>query len=147
MTSIRPAGKEDAPALAYLFDQYRQFYGQQSDPEGAADFLKARLEAGESVVYLALEEGELCGFCQLYPIFSSVSMRRAWLLNDLYVHESFRKKGIASKLLDAVVTMAAEQKAPWLLLQTGAANTVAQALYEQKGWVRESDLFYRYDID
>ncbi|GAO42253.1 GNAT family N-acetyltransferase [Flavihumibacter petaseus] len=146
MITIRLAEVEDAPAAAYLFDQYRQFYYQKSNLQGATDFLTDRLKAKESALLIAVEEGELKGFCQLYPIFSSVSMRRAWLLNDLFVAEASRGKGIASRLLDAAVSMATDQGAGWLLLQTAPDNIPAQALYEKKGWLKENDLFYRFDI-
>ena len=41
------------PEIAVLFDQYRQFYGQKGDVDGAETFLKERLERRESVIFLA----------------------------------------------------------------------------------------------
>ena len=38
-----------------LFDAYRQFYGQPSDPAGARAFLGERLHLGDSMVFLALD--------------------------------------------------------------------------------------------
>lgn len=146
MTIVRAASTEDVPSVAYLFDQYRQFYQQASDLPAATLFLTDRMKEKESVILVAVAEGELLGFCQLYPIFSSVSMQRAWLLNDLFVQEAARGKGIASDLLDAAAKLAKDQGAKWILLQTGATNGPAQALYEKKGWVRETDLFYRFDV-
>ena len=37
--SVRPATRSDLDALVPLFDGYRQFYGQPSDPAGAREFL------------------------------------------------------------------------------------------------------------
>jgi len=142
MITIRKATIDDLGAVAPLFDLYRQFYGQPSDPGAALDFLRARMEAGESTILLAVDEGDALGFCQLYPIFSSVSMRRAWLLNDLYVRTAARGKGVATALLSAAAEFGRGQQAKWLLLQTGATNGIAQALYEKNGWMREYDLFY-----
>ena len=146
MISIRRATIEDLASVAYLFDMYRQFYKQPHDKAGAEQFIRERMEQKESEILVALSEGEIIGFVQLYPIFSSVSMRRAWLLNDLYVGESFRSKGAGTLLLDASKQLARDTRSKWLLLQTGEHNTTAQALYDKNGWVRETDFFFRFDI-
>ena len=113
---------------------------------GAEQFIRERIEQKESVILVALSEGEFIGFVQMYPIFSSVSMRRAWLLNDLFVGPAYRSRGVATMLLDASKQLARDAKAKWLLLQTGADNAPAQLLYEKNGWVREADIFYRFDL-
>ena len=65
--NIRQAKTSDAAAIAPLFNQYREFYRQASDLQGAEAFLKARLENHESVILIAEENGEFIGFTQLYP--------------------------------------------------------------------------------
>ena len=146
MITIRQATIDDIPTVAYLFDKYRQWYKQEPNLEGAIDFLQSRTENGESVILVAMEEGEQIGFTQLYPIFSSVSMSKAWLLNDLFVIESQRGKGVATKLLEAAKNVGINTESKWLMLQTSDWNSEAQALYEKNGWVRESDFFYRFDL-
>jgi GNAT superfamily N-acetyltransferase len=143
---IRTARKKDIDELSILFDKYRIFYKQRSDVENAKSFLKKRMKRKESVIFVAEERDELIGFTQLFPIFSSVSLRRTWLLNDLYVNERSRGIGAATKLLDAAKEFAAETKSKWLILQTAADNFTAQKVYEKNGWVRETDFFYRKDI-
>ncbi|MDV2405329.1 GNAT family N-acetyltransferase, partial [Vibrio cholerae] len=72
--------------LVPLFDAYRVFYGQSSNREIAHEFLKSRIQNEESVSFLAIDKmGIAVGFTQLYPSFSSVSVARVWILNDLYV--------------------------------------------------------------
>ncbi|MGW8957668.1 GNAT family N-acetyltransferase [Paenibacillus sp. NPDC055715] len=65
------------------------------------------------------------GFTQLYPSFSSVSMKRTWILNDLYVQEEARKQGIAQALLDKAKLHAIQSNAKSLELQTAPDNTNA----------------------
>ncbi|MGI8561687.1 MAG: hypothetical protein ACR2J7_09720 [Luteimonas sp.] len=50
---VRRADIADLDALVPLFDAYRVFYQQDSDPATARDFLDARLRRGESVILLA----------------------------------------------------------------------------------------------
>lgn len=90
--NIRQAKISDAAAIAPLFNQYREFYRQASDLQGAEAFLKARLKNHESIILIAEENGELIGFSQLYPAFSSVSMKRIYILNDLFVAPHARTK-------------------------------------------------------
>ena len=62
--------------IAELFDEYRIFYQQESDIEGALVFLNARFKNKDSVIYTANDDSRLAGFAQLYPSYSSVSMKR-----------------------------------------------------------------------
>ena len=143
---IRRAKKKDLEKLSVLFDKYRIFYKQQPDIENARSFLKKRMKRKESVIFVAEERKELIGFTQLFPIFSSVSMKRTWLLNDLYVNEKARGIGAATKLLNAARDFGKETDSKWLLLETAADNFAAQKLYEKNGWIRETDFFYRKGI-
>ena len=143
---IRRAKKKDIDQLSVLFDKYRIFYKQRSDVGSARSFLKKRMKRNESVILVAEESKNLVGFTQLFPIFSSVSMQRTWLLNDLYVDEKARGIGAATALLNAAKEFGAETNSKWLLLQTAADNFTAQKVYEKNGWVKETDFFYRKDI-
>ena len=146
MIAIRPATVADLDALALLFDGYRRFYGQPSDVAAGRAFLQARLQQHESVVLLALLADEPVGFCQLYPIFSSVSMRRAWLLNDLFVAAAARGRGVGEALLDAAAAHGRTSGAAWLMLQTAHDNTPAQRLYARAGWQLDQQ-FHTYILD
>ena len=143
---IRRAKKKDIDKLSVLLDKYRIFYKQQPDMANAKSFLKKRMKRNESVIFVAEERKELIGFTQLFPIFSTVSMKRTWLLNDLYVDEKARGKGTATQLLNTTKEFGIETGSKWLLLQTASDNFTAQKVYEKNGWVRDTDFFYRLDI-
>jgi len=141
----RQAVLSDLQLLAPLLDAYRVFYGSDSDVEAARRFLLERFNHGESVLFIAMIEETAVGFCQLYPSFSSVSLARTFILNDLYVVESSRKQGIATMLLRAAAEFAKELGAIRLTLSTAISNQAAQHLYEQAGWIRDQD-FYVYNL-
>jgi len=142
---IRRALPADLPALAPMFDRYRQFYGRPADPERASAFLAARMDRGESVVFLALEAGRAVGFVQLYPGFSSVGAARTFVLNDLYVEPDARRGGAGRGLVAAAIAHARAAGAAGLSLQTGVGNQAAQRLYERLGWRRQTD-FLEYGL-
>jgi GNAT superfamily N-acetyltransferase len=138
---------EKVGLIAPLFDAYRQFYGQTPDLEGARRFLFERLQRGESIIYAVVEDESALGFTQLYPSFSSVSLKPIWILNDLFVVEKARRQGIGARLLLAARDHALQHGAVRLVLSTAVENATAQALYEQQGWQKETAfLHYKFEL-
>ena len=129
--------------IAPLLDRYRQFYGQPPDLDAAREFLADRLERRDSVIYFAQEDAgnglEALGFTQLYPSFSSVSMKRLWILNDLFVEEKARRRGVAGALMDRAKRLAVESRAKGLVLETAVDNAAALALYRKLGYREETE--------
>lgn len=146
MPLIRRADLNDLEFVVPLFNDYRQFYGQPDDTEGSKKFLGDRLRVKDSVIFLCTENDEAIGFTQLYPIFSSVRMKPALLLNDLYVHARSRKKGVGAALLKSAVKYGKETGSKWLMLSTAHDNINAQSVYEKNGWERITDVFYEYAL-
>ena len=143
VASVRQAVLSDLKVLAPLFDGYRQFYGRAPDLAAAESFLRERLGRSESVVFLAHAATGPVGFTQLYPSFSSVSLARTFILNDLFVVPSHRRTGVGSELLRAAVEHARALGAVRVSLNTDIQNTSAQATYEARGWKRDRE-FYAY---
>jgi GNAT superfamily N-acetyltransferase len=140
------AGRNELDDLAPLFDGYRQFYGQRSDLAATRAFLGDRIERDESVTYVAYTGSrEPVGFTQLYPSFSSVSLKRLWILNDLFVRSDIRRGGVGRALLERARRHAVETGAKGLVLNTGVTNTAAQTLYESCGW-KKDDEFFQYHL-
>ena len=100
MTVIRLATLNDLPELTTLFDSYRVFYKQKSNPSSAYEFLEERIQSKQSIIFLAFNDNTAIGFTQLYPSYSSVSLQTVLILNDLYVAKSHRKQGIGEALLN-----------------------------------------------
>lgn len=140
-TSVRQAVLADLEELATLFDQYRQFQGKTGDLIAARLFLRERFNHGESVVFICREGDTAVGFAQLYPSFSSVSLSRVFVVNDLFVHESGRRKGIASRLLSAIESYAWSLGSARVTLNVARDNQSAQRLYEERGWKQDGQFF------
>jgi GNAT superfamily N-acetyltransferase len=98
------------------------------------------LESGSPNVDTAI------GFTQLYPSFSSVSMARIFILNDLYVDFAARRSGAARMLLKAAASYGHAVGGARLVLSTAIDNSAAQSLYAAQGWIRE-DGFYEYGLE
>lgn len=147
--NYRKAEMKDLFQLSSLFDKYRIFYNKTSDTSAVQNFLSERIKNLDSEIIVAeTEEGTLVGFTQLYPLFSSTRMQRLWLLNDLYVAEAFRGKGISKALIEAAKKIAANSNACGLLLETAKTNTIGNQLYPAAGFeLTEDSNFYFWQND
>ncbi|MDA7915885.1 GNAT family N-acetyltransferase [Verrucomicrobia bacterium] len=135
--------------LVPLFDQYMVFYGKDSAPDKYRKYLRERFEKNEATVFLAGdEEGTPIGFVLNYHSFSSVSLGKIVVLNDLYVVANARKKGVGQKLIECSFGLAREIGAVRVDLGTAKDNHTAQALYEKIGFVKGTEFFsYSYEIN
>ena len=145
--TIVRAERKDLEDVIPLFDDYREFYEADSNHAAARAFLTERTDREESVIFVAYARRphQAVGFTQLYPSFSSVSLKRLWILNDLFVHSDARRGGVARALLERARQHALETGAKGLVLNTAVTNKPAQTLYESCGWTRE-DEFLQYNL-
>lgn len=143
---IQQATIEDLQDAAVLFDEYRVFYRQTSDLDGAVRFLFDRFEHQQSIIFIARDEqtGEPVGLAQLYPSFSSVSMKRLWNLNDLYVREAYRKHKVGVALLAKAKEFAIQTGSKGLEIATEVTNLRAQKVYTEFGYVLDEDFYHYY---
>lgn len=153
---VRPATDDDVDAVVDLFRQYLRFYDQEVPAAEARAYLTARRDAGDSVLVVAElrpEDGEaatedipaggLVGFAQSYPTWSSVSLSRSWVLNDLFVTPAARGTGAARALVQDMCRRAKDAGAIRVSLATAWDNVAAQGLYESEGFVRDQH-FHHY---
>lgn len=140
---ISQATIEQLDDVAFLFDQYRIFYQQKSDLKKSKEFIRERLNHCESVIFMATENEHPLGYIQLFPSWSSVSMRRVWILNDLFVLPQHRNQGIAKSLMNKAKKHAMSTNATRLILATETTNKIGQNLYEAMGYSRFNG-FYHY---
>jgi GNAT superfamily N-acetyltransferase len=141
------ASEENLNQLIPLFDGYRMFYKQPSNRKAAREFLLDRFQKKDSVVFMAIDEdANALGFTQLYPLFSSVSMQRSYVLNDLFVSKSARGRGVGEALMEYAKEFARATGSKGLTLETGIDNP-AQKLYQRLGWVKDTEVnHYTWEI-
>ena len=145
----RKATKLDIKDLSKLFDKYRIFYENKTDVETAEKFLNERLQNGDSEIFVAEnEESKIVGFIQLYQIFSTTRMQKLWLLNDLFVDENYRGKGVSVLLINESKKLCKQTEACGLILETAKTNEIGNHLYHKTGFTLDIEHnYYSWDID
>ena len=140
--TVSAASAADLVDLTRLFAGYLRFYQVPRADADIAAFLRARLERGDSQLFIARDgRGAAQGFVQLYPFLSSLAPEPAWLLSDLYVDESARRCGVGEALMNAARAHAEATGACGLQLETAKTNLAGQRLYERLGYVRDEQFF------
>lgn len=145
--SYRIATSADVRKLTALFDAYRQFYECASDLEAARSWLSTNLNQGRSIILVAeRDDSELLGFTQLYPALCSVDLVFYYVLYDLYVDQSARRRGLGRGLMCAAEEHARASGAARLDLETARDNFPGQSLYQSLGYVCD-EVFLKYSLD
>lgn len=145
MIKIEQATINDIEDLEVIFSLYLKFYETESIRDANITFLKERVQNNESVIFTAKKDNEIVGFTQLFPTFSSASLKKVYILNDLFVLEKYRNQGIAKRLIHQVTEFAKENNCARVYLST-ARNNPAQFLYEKLGFKESSFKFYNYNL-
>ena len=74
-------------------------------------------------------------------------MKRLWLLNDLYVNEAYRGRGISKQLINAAKDLARSTDAAGVLLETEPSNIIGNRLYPATDFELEENNFYFWTAD
>ncbi|MDQ8935366.1 GNAT family N-acetyltransferase [Acinetobacter rudis] len=136
---VRRACNDDLSALTVLFNEYRQFYQIQSEPQIAYQYLKQRLENQQSVIFIHIKDEQLTGFVVLYLGFSSIACKHFYILDDVYVRPQFRRQGSARQLIDTAILFARHNAAFKISLRTELNNVHSHRLYESMGFIRDNE--------
>ena len=147
MSKIVQAEIEHLREVSRLFNLYRIFYKEKDDLDNAKQFIKQRLENGDSTIFISInDDASLNGFVQLYPSFCSVSMIPILILYDLFVDPDIRTKGIGRSLMNKAEQYAQENGFKRLELSTAKDNFIGQSLYESLGY-EVDDEFLHYSLE
>jgi ribosomal protein S18 acetylase RimI-like enzyme len=121
---------KDVETLTPLFEQWRQFYKHAANTGEAAAFLSERISHRDCAIFIARsEDGEALGYILIYPTFSSLKMSRVIVLNDMFVVEHARRRGVGRALLESARNYAQSTGATRIDVSLRPENEAARALY------------------
>lgn len=140
--NVRLATITDLNEISSLFDTYRVFYRQLSNIDQSTAFVRERFLNQQSWILVVEQEGRLVGFSQLYPMFSSVSVHRLMVLNDLFVVTEKRGTGLGRALISASQRLAKEMGFETMTIATEKGNAKARQLYPEIGFKEDSNFIH-----
>ncbi|HTX32175.1 MAG TPA: GNAT family N-acetyltransferase [Solirubrobacteraceae bacterium] len=135
----------DLDELLVLMRAYCDFYEVDPSNEQLLSLARALIDdpEHEGMQLLARDgEGHAVGFATLYWTWSTTDACRIGVMNDLFVAEAARGRGVAEQLIEACRSECARQGGRRLTWQTALDNLRAQAVYDRVGGHREQWLDY-----
>jgi GNAT superfamily N-acetyltransferase len=143
---ITPITTEQFEQLLPLIAAYQRFYEvEEIDEARNRSFFRRFLAPSENGLLLgARDEGRLLGYACLYWHFSSTQATETVLMNDLYVDEAARGRGVGRALIEATLEVARERGAPSVEWSTAPDNHTAQRLYDTTGAERSE--WFSYEL-
>jgi GNAT superfamily N-acetyltransferase len=145
---IAPLSAEEFEPVLPLIAAYQRFYEvERIDEERNRSFFRRFLAPSDDGLLLGARQGEeIVGFACLYWHFSSLSAAETVLMNDLFVSESVRGRGVGRALIEASATVARERGAAHLEWATAPDNHTAQRLYDSTGAERSEWVEYELGL-
>ena len=139
----------DLPELLPLMRGYCDFY--EVDPPDDALLAMARTLIAdpehEGLQLIARDDdGRPVGFATVFWTWSTLSVSRLGVMNDLFVAEDARGGGVADALIEACAERCRERGATSLDWQTAHSNERARAVYERVGATRD-ERWLDYSLD
>lgn len=149
---IRPCKKSDQKAYIKLNREFMNYeigdniFWDQVKNSTEKTFEKVFQEAMDSpdliTIWILEVEGEMIGFVNLLTIYSIWSYGKALIIDDIYIREEQRGRGIGKEVMDAVVQYAKEKEYKRIQFQAEKNNEKAQAFYRKLGFEGTDMLFH-----
>ncbi|TXC92853.1 GNAT family N-acetyltransferase [Metabacillus litoralis] len=132
---VRTVDPKDLKSLTVLMYQYIvDFYKRPKPPiEDVHNLINILLEKNKGIQYIAEQEGDLVGFATLFFSFSTTKADKITIMNDIYVIQNVRSKGVAQELFKACVKYTKENGYAHMSWITATDNKRAQRFYEKMG--------------
>lgn len=153
---IRPATRDDVPALADLARQTDEMHAEilpdyfrvpGAGPTRSRDEMLRGLDDRAEVVLAAEEDGRVVGFVHALlfdtPARPTMTPRRRVHLDDLVVDRAHRRRGIGRSLVDAAAGWARDRGAAELVLTVWMGNDAADGFYRRLGWKTLSRVLHK----
>jgi GNAT superfamily N-acetyltransferase len=146
--AIAPLATEEFEEVVPLIAAYQRFYEvEEIDEERNRAFFRRFLAPSEDGMLLgARDDGALVGYACLYWHFSSLLAAESVLMNDLFVADSARGRGVGRALIEASAEVARERGAVHLEWATAPDNHTAQRLYDSTGAERSEWVEYELGL-
>lgn len=133
--AIRPATEADVPIIASLIRALARYERLEHEVQLTDDKLRASMFGARryAEAILAEDGGEAVGFALFFHNYSTFLAQPGIYLEDLYVHESQRGKGVGKALLIELARIAVERdcgRLEWAVLDW---NVDAIGFYQRLG--------------
>ncbi|HET7657179.1 MAG TPA: GNAT family N-acetyltransferase [Bacillales bacterium] len=131
----KDANEELREKITQLFMQQISMHGEKDSYQHVRNGIDQVLDDdSRSRILIAEDKGEILGMALLNIGISLRDGGKYVWLNELYVHNEYRNKGIGRKLLLYIIYWAETEQIKTIELETGVSNSVTKHLYNSLGF-------------
>ena len=141
MPVIRRATEADAEAIHGLVLDLAESIGLTHKVASSAEDIRSHGFGPEAAfeALIAESNGAAVGLCLFFESFSTWDGRRGIYVQDLFVSQAARGRGLGRRLLAEAAALSAARGGSYLRLAVDSGNTAAQAFYERVGLYRAAE--------
>jgi aminoglycoside 3-N-acetyltransferase I len=145
LVTVERVGPGEAGTMAAANRLFNEVFGEEGyqGPEPGEDHLSRLLEDEKFIALVARIDGQMVGALAGYELVKYEAERSEIYIYDLAVLEQFRRRGVATALIEAIKPIARAKGAWMIFVQADPPDGPAVALYEKLGTREE---VYHFDI-
>jgi PhnO protein len=128
----------------YVFSLISLLENSQLDLEKFKELYKVNISDNTIEYYLILHDGKKCGFVSIYFHVLLHHMGVSAEIQELYIEELFRGKGIGKEVISFLYSVAKERNAVLLEVCTNKKRLGSQEFYKKMGF---NESHYKYTLD
>lgn len=146
---VRRVTAADLADLLPLMRAYCTFYESDPADEDLRAMATAFLDEGSGGIQLIARDGsgQALGHATVLWSWDTTLARRLAVMEDLFVVEAARGRGVGAALIEACRELAADRGVEWLAWETAPDNETAQRLYDGLADRAGTWLAYRLPTD
>lgn len=142
---IRRAGRKDIPLIFTLINEMALYEKRPQDMTGTPEALGHWLfDKAIGTFYIAEVDGETAGYALCYPVFGSFAAAGRVHLEDIFLRESFRGKGLGKAFFTHVAAEVLKEGYSGMEWSCLDWNTLALDFYDRIGAHRETGREYLF---
>jgi GNAT superfamily N-acetyltransferase len=138
---IRHCTPKDISAIVRMMRDFAEFENLGHFFEVTEERLHDAMfgEGGFVEGMIATEGDHAFGYALFYPYFASFRGQTGFYLEDIYIHEDYRKNGIGEAMVRSIAALAAERGHERMDFMVLDWNTPASNFYVKLGAIRDED--------
>jgi aminoglycoside 3-N-acetyltransferase I len=131
--TIRRLFDEDLDLVYDWRDMFNTAFGEPAERAPSSDYMRRLLSDRKFVALAALKDGHVIGGIAAYELVKYEQERSELYIYDLAVAEPFRRRRVATSLIEALKPIACAKGAWMMFVQADRQDEPAVALYRKLG--------------
>lgn len=133
--AFKESTRASVPQILNLMQQFNATYGYLHDARARGKLVTDFVDNPQlGRLWLIEVDGATAGYVVLAFGFSFEYLGRDAFIDELFIGESFRNRGVGGRTLDYIALQARELQIKTLHLEVERSNENARHLYSQKGY-------------